>query len=109
MESEAAVSTARRGYLVKDAGFLESIGCASGYLAVLVFALYIHSPEMTLLYKKGWILWLICPILLYWITYIWLKAKRCELTEDPVLFAFRDPVSISLGILTVILATLAQL
>ena len=108
MESEGAVATSRRGYLVKDAGFLESIGCTSGYLAVLVFALYIHSPEMKLLYKNGWVLWLICPVLLYWITYVWLKAKRCELTEDPVLFAFRDRVSISLGALTVLLAALAQ-
>ena len=93
LANEDARNVKGRGYQVADWSLIESIGPTSGYLAVLVFALYIHSGEMRQLYAQGWSLWLVCPLLLYWITRIWLKANRQELSEDPILFAVKDRVA----------------
>jgi 4-hydroxybenzoate polyprenyltransferase len=107
LREEDVSSTHGRGYRAEDWSLLESIGPTSGYLAVLVFALYAHSEHMASLYANGWALWLICPLLIYWISRVWLKAKRRELTEDPVLFAVRDRVSVLLGIVVLLLVMVA--
>jgi hypothetical protein len=70
------------------------MGVTSGYLAVLVLALYINSPEVVLIYSSPKILWGVCIIFFYWISYIWMKASRGELDEDPVTFAIKDRTSL---------------
>jgi len=95
-EGEAGASG--RGYCVGDIGLIESMGPASGYIAVLVLALYVNGEQMKLLYRSPWPLWLICPVLMYWISRLWFKAKRGELNEDPIVFALRDRVSLALGV-----------
>jgi 4-hydroxybenzoate polyprenyltransferase/phosphoserine phosphatase len=92
-----------RSYIVSDLSIIESFGSSSGYLSVLVLALYINGEEMKLLYSRPWALWVICPLLMYWISRLWLKAKRSELSEDPVIFALRDRGSIVIGVLTALL------
>ena len=72
-----------------------AVGPASGYLSVLVLALYVNqSPEAAKLYQSPSLLWLLCPVMLYWITRIWFIARRQKLTEDPILFAMKDRVSL---------------
>ncbi|HEV3025210.1 MAG TPA: UbiA family prenyltransferase [Pirellulales bacterium] len=97
-----------RGYCAGDAHLLENIGPTSGYLAVLVFCLYIDSDVVGALYGNPSVLWLICPVLLYWITRFWLLARRRQVTDDPVVFALRDPVSMGLIALTAVLVLLAS-
>ena len=63
------------------------MGGASGYLAVLVLALYINSDEVVKLYTKPAVLWLICPLLLFWISRMWLLAHRGQIDEDPIVAA----------------------
>jgi len=82
-----------RGYWVTDLEHISSIGSASGLLAVLVLALYISSKEVLLLYSHPEVLWLICPVMLYWITRVWMLAYRNRMDDDPVVFAVRDPKS----------------
>lgn len=82
-----------RGYVVEDLPLIQSLGAASGYCAVLVFALYINSPESMELYRRPQILWLICPMLLYWISRVWVKAHRGLMDDDPVVFAVTDRMS----------------
>lgn len=82
-----------RGYAVDDLPLIQSLGGASGYLAVLVFALYINSPESLALYRHPQVLWLICPMLLYWISRVWIKAHRGGMDDDPVVFAVTDRIS----------------
>ena len=96
-----------RGYVVGDLSMIESVGPTSGYLAVLVLALYINSDEMKELYERPGALWLICPLMLYWITRLWFAVKRGELNEDPLVYAVRDRVSIMVGICVVALAIIA--
>jgi 4-hydroxybenzoate polyprenyltransferase len=89
----------RRGYLRGDREWLGSMGGVSGYLAVLVLALYINSEQVMALYRTPLLLWLICPLLLFWISRMWLLAHRGQINEDPILATARDPVSYVIGAL----------
>jgi len=82
-----------RSYEIGDIEMIASMGPTSGYLAVLVFALYINSEVITILYSSPFILWLICPLLLYWITRVWFLAHRKQMLDDPVQFALTDNIS----------------
>lgn len=82
-----------RDYFAGDLSQLNSFGIASGYIAVLVLALYINSPDVKNLYTRPEVLWLICPLLLYWINRIWLLTHRREMHDDPIVFAMKDKAS----------------
>jgi hypothetical protein len=93
---------------VDDLHLVGSLGVASGIAAVLVLALYIDSETARRLYRLPEALWLLTPIVLYWVSHIWFKTHRGEMHEDPVVFAFRDRASLGLGLLAgciVLLAT----
>jgi hypothetical protein len=96
-----------RGYLVSDLSVIESMGTTSSYLAVLVMALYLKSDIAPTLYRQVWALWLICPLLLYWVSRLWILAKRGNLCEDPVVFATTDRVSLLVGAGVVLLLGIA--
>jgi 4-hydroxybenzoate polyprenyltransferase len=98
-----------RGYLVSDLEQIRAFGTASAYAAVVVFSLYISRPDVYVLYRHPGRLWLIVPIMLYWLNRVWLLASRGELDEDPVVFAIRDKVSLILAVGTAILAVFATL
>jgi 4-hydroxybenzoate polyprenyltransferase/phosphoserine phosphatase len=82
-----------RGYHTGDRDLLLSLGVGSSFSAVVILSLYIHGPEVRLLYSSPECLFLLCPIVLYWLSRTWLMAHRGELKEDPVTLAIRDPVS----------------
>jgi 4-hydroxybenzoate polyprenyltransferase/phosphoserine phosphatase len=82
-----------RSYEPSDAELLVSKGTASGYAAVLVLSLYIGSGAVKVLYSTHEVLWLVCPLLLYWIGYLWLVAHRGKMHHDPLIFAVRDRTS----------------
>jgi 4-hydroxybenzoate polyprenyltransferase len=98
-----------RAYFGGDIDFFRSVGPASGYLAVAVFALYINSPEVHLLYQRPAVLWLIGPLLLYWITRVWFLAQRGLMHSDPVVFALTDRASYVLAGLVLILLIVGSL
>lgn len=87
----------RRGYLGADKEILATMGAVSGYLSVLVLALYINSHDVLNLYHHPQVLWFICPLLLYWISRTWLLANRGNLQDDPLLTAMKDPQSYSVA------------
>jgi len=89
-----------RGYFVRDLSTIQSMGTSASYLSVLVLALYINSPVVTTLYSKPEGLWLLCPLLLYWLSRIWFLASRNHMPEDPILFAIKDKISYLVGILS---------
>ncbi|MEX0279235.1 MAG: UbiA family prenyltransferase [Ruegeria sp.] len=82
-----------RGYHVDDLPLMTQMAIASGYLAVLVLALYLNSPSVVELYAWPTVLWGICPILLYWISRIIMTTHRGNMHDDPIVFAARDRVS----------------
>jgi 4-hydroxybenzoate polyprenyltransferase len=87
-----------RGYRHGDTAVLFPLAAASGYGAVLVVALYLSSPEVAALYSHPLRLWLLCPLLLYWISRILVLASRNELHHDPVTFALTDRISLLTGV-----------
>jgi 4-hydroxybenzoate polyprenyltransferase len=99
LQGGATEGVARRGYLRGDREWLGSMGGASGYLSVLVLALYINSAEVMALYRNPLLLWLICPLLLFWISRMWLLAHRGRIDQDPIVAAVRDPASYAVGAL----------
>lgn len=98
-----------RGYRVSDIELIETMGPTAGYLSVLVLALYLQSDAVRELYRSPRLLWPICVLLLYWISRIWFLAKRRELPGDPVSFALRDPHSLVLGVLTLLIILIAEM
>jgi 4-hydroxybenzoate polyprenyltransferase len=82
-----------RGYELSDAELLASKGTASGYAAVLVLAIYIASGTINTAYSRHQLIWLVCPLLLYWVGYLWLIAHRGKMHHDPLVFALRDRTS----------------
>jgi 4-hydroxybenzoate polyprenyltransferase len=96
-----------RAYELGDGELLAMMGTASGYLAVLVLALYIATDKAQALYATRELLWLLCPLLLYWISYVWLTAHRGKMPGDPVEFAMSDRTSRILILLMVATAIVA--
>lgn len=78
---------------------LATLGTASGYLAVMVLALYIHDVGTESMYAQPELIWLACPLLLYWITRIWMLTHRGLMHDDPVIFAVKDRISLCVGAL----------
>ncbi|WP_448207460.1 UbiA family prenyltransferase [Azospirillum sp. sgz302134] len=82
-----------RAYLLEDAELLAALGCASGYISVLVLGIY-ASTDMPLRSPDQWLTTgAVCPLLLYWISHVWLIAHRGRMRDDPLVFALKDPVS----------------
>jgi 4-hydroxybenzoate polyprenyltransferase len=100
---------AGRNYQIGDLEIIQSIGPGSGYMAVLVFCTYINSDLVRTLYRHPNVLWLICPVLMYWITRLWFLARRHALHDDPVVFALTDRVSLMAGGLVACLILIAAL
>ena len=90
-----------RAYTVIDVEHIGSLGVSSGMVSVLVMALYVTSAEVQLLYQSPMLLLLICPLLAFWVSRIWLLANRGLLHDDPIAFALKDRTSYVVGSLIV--------
>lgn len=97
----------KREYQVKDRDLVQQFGVTSGYLSVLVLALYVNGKEVMTLYRHPQLIWLACPMLLLWISRLWFLANRGKLHEDPVVFAAQDPVSYILGLVLLVILIMA--
>jgi 4-hydroxybenzoate polyprenyltransferase len=98
LRREQRLQVVGRGYRVEDLAILRNFGTAAGYLSVLVLALYINSPEIAALYRHPKVIWILCILLLYWISRVWMEAHRGGMHDDPVVYALRDRVSLGLGV-----------
>ena len=103
-----------RAYLAEDLPVMAALGAASGFASVVILTLYIQSPETGERYARPEFLWLICPLLLYWLGRMALLAgrggdsKRVPGNDDPLVFALRDRTSwlTGLGVLAAFAAAL---
>jgi 4-hydroxybenzoate polyprenyltransferase len=91
-----------RGYIVSDAPLLQTLGVSSGYISALVIALYVQSGDVVSLYAQPLAIWLVLPILLFWVSWVWLKAERGEMHDDPIVFAAKDKASLAVAALTIV-------
>ncbi|MGA0368270.1 MAG: UbiA family prenyltransferase [Kiritimatiellia bacterium] len=82
-----------RGYQTSDLPFVSQLGISSGLVSVMVLALYMNSGEIAAQYQSPYWLWLLCPLMLFWIGRLWLLTHRGQMSHDPILFALRDRTS----------------
>lgn len=93
-----------RGYHVGDSTFVLVAGTALGFVAVMVFTMYVNGPQVQALYTHPYRLWLIAPCLVYWVSHLWLTAQRGGMHDDPIVFAARDAHSWAVGLAVAIIA-----
>ena len=95
-------NTIGRDYRVGDLPVLLASGISTGFLSVLIVALYINSEKVSVMYSIPEFLWLVCPVLLYWIGRLWMITGRGEMHEDPIIFAIKDRISFNaIGLMAV--------
>jgi 4-hydroxybenzoate polyprenyltransferase len=107
LPSAGGLPASRRGYRADDAQWLHSAGLAAAYLSVVILAIYVNNPSVSLLYAHSDRLLLVCPLLLYWSTRTWLRAHRRRTHDDPVLLVALDPVTYVLLAICVIIVAAA--
>mgnify|MGYP003969226585 FL=1 len=98
-----------RGYFIDDLEQIGLFGTASGYLSIMVLALYLNSDHAHDLYPNSQILWLLCPIFLYWISRVWLLVRRGHLIEDPVRFTISDLPTYIIFVVIIIILIFAKI
>ena len=97
-----------RGYYPADFELLASLGGSSGYISVLVLALYINDAASGTLYGSPEWMWLACPLLLFWLSRVWLFAHRGQMLDDPIVFALRDNLSRWIGAAFIVVFAVAS-
>jgi 4-hydroxybenzoate polyprenyltransferase/phosphoserine phosphatase len=107
MRQQGKLKAKGRGYQVEDLALLQSLGAASGYLSVLVLALYLNSPDVARMYSQPKLVWGLVPVMLYWISRIWMETYRGRMHDDPLVYAMKDPMSLATGALAGVLLFLA--
>ncbi|MHB8301343.1 MAG: UbiA family prenyltransferase [Acidobacteriaceae bacterium] len=98
-----------RGYLVNDMEQLRAFGTSSAFASIVVFTLYINNSQVRQLYHHPQRLWLLTPMLIWWLSRVWLRASRGQMNEDPVVFALTDRASLVAGVMIFLIALSAAL
>ena len=86
-----------RGYHTADASLIQTMGIVAGYSSVLVLALYLNSDTVQKLYAAPELIWGAVPVMLFWISWMWMQAHRGQMHDDPLVFALKDRASLSAG------------
>lgn len=103
MRSKNKITLDGRGYRSLDHAMIQNLGVGSGLLSILIVLLYLQSTDVRSLYSHSQNLWFATPILLFWISRVWILTNRDEIHDDPVVFAVKDKVSwLSLAIMGVV-------
>jgi 4-hydroxybenzoate polyprenyltransferase len=87
-----------RGYYTSDAPLVQTLGITSGFSAVLVLALYLNSETVVKLYRNPEFIWGAVPVMLFWISWMWMQAHRGQMHDDPLVFAVKDKASLLAGV-----------
>lgn len=90
-----------RGYHTTDAPLVQTMGIVSGYASVLVLALYLNSEAVQRLYRAPQVIWGAVPVMLFWVSWMWLQAHRGQMHDDPLVFAVKDRASLAAGMIFV--------
>ena len=97
-----------RGYLVGDIEPVRIIGISLGYMSVFIMGQYINSPLVTQYYNNPKFIWLLFPLLAFWLGRLWILASRGEVNEDPLIFTVKDRTSILVVMAAIIILLIAD-
>ena len=67
-------------------------------MSAFILAIYAVTPEAHALFRSPEALWNLWPLLIYWVSRIWIDARRGHVPEDPILFALDDRMSFLLAL-----------
>lgn len=98
---------AGRAYRDSDLPLMTTFGAASAFASAVVLTLYFNSDAVRGLYRQPQVLWLLFPLLLYWLTRMLVVTHRGKMNEDPILFALKDKVTYYVGVVACIIMWLA--
>lgn len=98
-----------RGYVLSDASLVQAFGIAAGYAGVLVLALYMQGETVVALYKTPSFIWGTLPLMLFWVNWLWMKAHRGQMHDDPLIFTLRDKASLVVAFLVTMCFVLATI
>ena len=98
-EAAGKSSAHGRGYLTSDAPLIQTMGVVSGYTSAVVLALYLNSEAVLRLYRTPELIWGAVAVLVYWVSWIWLRASRGQVHDDPLVFAIKDKASLAAGLI----------
>jgi 4-hydroxybenzoate polyprenyltransferase/phosphoserine phosphatase len=98
-----------RGYYAPDAPLVQMLGICSGFAAVVVLALYLNSDTVAILYRNPHVVWGAVPVLLFWVSWVWLQAHRGKVHDDPLVFAVKDKASLGAGLVFALVLVLGAL
>lgn len=87
-------SAAGRGYLTKDLNILSTFGTSSGYIAVIIMAIYLNDPHTRLMYSHRSGLWGVFALMMFWVSWMWMNAYQGKMTDDPIVFALKNRISL---------------
>ncbi|MEP6355125.1 MAG: UbiA family prenyltransferase [Hyphomicrobiales bacterium] len=87
---ENVSTTAGRGYMQIDFEMIGQAGISSSFSASLVLALYIDYQSSLGNYASPYLLWPLCPIILFLLLRIWILARRGFMEDDPLVFLLQD-------------------
>jgi 4-hydroxybenzoate polyprenyltransferase len=89
---------ARRGYGTNDILILGAFGTSASFVSSMILALYVQSDALMHTGRNPHALWLIVPLMLFWQCRLWLATARGYMTDDPIIYAMKDWVSVLVGI-----------
>jgi len=96
-----------RGYSVIDLDIVQKLGISSGFISLLILALYIKGDQVMILYTLPELIWLTIPILLYWLMRMWFVTHKGKMTDDPIIFAIKDKSSYVMFLMIIIILFVA--
>jgi len=82
--------TRNRGYYPNDLEMISSSGASSGYISVMMLALYIQEITTVALYSNPQVIWFACPVLLFWVSWVWFLTHRGAMHDDLIVFTIKD-------------------
>jgi len=91
-----------RGYYTSDSQLIQTFGITSGYASVVVLALYLNSDAVVQLYRSPQVMWGAVPLVLFWVSWMWMQAHRGLMHDDPLVFAVKDRASLIAGAVFVV-------
>jgi 4-hydroxybenzoate polyprenyltransferase/phosphoserine phosphatase len=97
-----------RAYSSADLEPVTMFGIGAGLVSALVFSLYINSDAVRKLYLQPEVLWLICPLFVYWICRMWMLSARGVMHEDPIIFALRDRATYFVVLICIVIMLAAK-
>ena len=99
LETNGIISSLGRGYSIHDNNLIFSLGVSSAVISSFVLILYTSSPQIQQYYSSPMVLVALAPLMLYWISRLWIFASRGLIKNDPVFFTLKDQHTYIIAIL----------